>query len=526
MLNISNPPRHRYTLLASALLLAGVTVIGTLALTQSNNSTAQSTNSSAQLISPSATPLVRTLPDFTDLVEQVGPSVVNIRTTEKVKVAGAIDPNGDSPFGGIDPNMLEFFKRFGMPTPNNPKGAPKNAPPHSPDIDRPRGTGSGFILSPDGLVMTNAHVIKGASEVLVTLTDKREFKAKILGVDEKTDVALLKIQATNLPAVKIGDVARLKVGEWVMAIGSPFGLENSVTAGIVSAKARDTGEYLPFIQTDVAINPGNSGGPLINMSGQVVGINSQIVTRSGGYNGVSLAIPIDEAMHIADQLRSGGRVTRGRIGVEVGPVSTDLAQSLGLTKAQGALVGRVMEDTPAAKAGLEAGDIIRKFDGKLIEKSTDLPRMVGAIKPSTKTSIEIFRRGKTLTLAITVAELESDEAAANKANKPEKTETPAPTAYPNAYKLGLTLTDLTSEQKKANQVKSGAFVDAAISAAASAGMQAGDVIVAVANVSVTSAKDADMQFAKQDKTKPIAVQIKRGERGGYIVIKPESGASK
>ncbi|MBK5206339.1 MAG: trypsin-like peptidase domain-containing protein, partial [Polaromonas sp.] len=264
---------------------------------------------------------IRTLPDFTDLVEQVGPSVVNIRTLEKVKASAA---------GSVDEQMLEFFRRFGIPVPPNMPRAPRSDGAHpQPDEDQPRGVGSGFILTADGFVMTNAHVVDGADEVIVTLTDNREFKAKIIGADKRSDIAVVKIEATGLPAVKIGDIKRLKVGEWVMAIGSPFGLENTVTAGIVSAKQRDTGDYLPFIQTDVAINPGNSGGPLINMRGEVVGINSQIYSRSGGFQGISFSIPVDEAVRVSDQLRSSGKVTRGRIGVQIDQVTKEVAESIG-----------------------------------------------------------------------------------------------------------------------------------------------------------------------------------------------------
>ena len=290
----------------------------------------------------------RALPDFTDLVEQVGPSVVNIRTSEKSRAAAA--------GGGVDEQMLEFFRRFGIPVPPNLRPAPRSdrnqpqQPQPQPDEEQPRGVGSGFILTADGFVMTNAHVVEGADEVIVTLTDKREFKAKIIGADKRSDVAVVKIEATGLPAVKIGDITRLKVGEWVMAIGSPFGLENTVTAGIVSAKQRDTGDYLPFIQTDVAINPGNSGGPLLNMRGEVVGINSQIYSRSGGYQGISFAIPIDEAARVSDQLRSTGKVTRGRIGVQIEQVSKDVAESIGLGKPQGALVRGIETGAPAEKA--------------------------------------------------------------------------------------------------------------------------------------------------------------------------------
>jgi len=515
----------QHTVIASALLLVGVTFVGSLTLMHTAPSSAQQSSTS---------PVVRGLPDFTELVEQVGPSVVNIRTSEKIKVRSPLGDSGGEgdddeggSLNGMDPRMLEFFRRFGIPipnmpnNPNTPKGAPKKTPSAPQEIERPRGVGSGFILSADGFIMTNAHVVEGATDVLVTLTDKREFKAKIIGADKRTDVAVVKINASGLPFVKLGDVARLKVGEWVMAIGSPFGLDNSVTAGIVSAKARDTGEYLPFIQTDVAINPGNSGGPLINMRGEVVGINSQIVTRSGGYNGVSLAIPIDEATRVADQLRSGGRVARGRIGVEAGLVSAELAASLGLPKAQGALVGRLVDDAPAAKAGVELGDIILKFDGKSIDKSSDLPRTVGNTKPGTKTMVSVFRRGKTLELSITVAELEPDEAKAIKASKPEKVEKLSPPVHVAAAKLGLTFVDLTDEQKKEAKLKGGARVESVSGRAASTGLREGDIIVSVANIEVLSAKDAEAELARQDKSKPIALQMRRGSRGDYVLIKPE-----
>lgn len=378
----------------------------------------------------------RTLPDFTDLVEQVGPSVVNIRTSEKVK-AGAAG-------GGVDEQMLEFFKRFGIPVPPNMPRSPRaDRSQPQPDEDQPRGVGSGFILTTDGFVMTNAHVVEGADEVIVTLTDKREFKAKIIGADKRSDVAVVKIEATGLPAVKIGDINRLKVGEWVMAIGSPFGLENTVTAGIVSAKQRDTGDYLPFIQTDVAINPGNSGGPLLNMRGEVVGINSQIYSRSGGFQGISFAIPIDEAARVSDQLRASGKVTRGRIGVQIESVSKEVAESIGLGKAQGALVRGVEAGAPADKAGIEAGDVITKFDGKTIEKSSDLPRMVGNVKPGTKAVVTVFRRGATKELTVIIAELEAEKPA-RKASAPE---VKPPVAGP-AQVLGLVVSDLSDAQKK------------------------------------------------------------------------------
>jgi serine protease Do len=454
---------------------------------------------------------VRALPDFTDLVEQVGPSVVNIRTLEKASTR-----QGEG--GAMDQNMLEFFKRFGLPIPNMPNGprqspAPNHGQPQ--DEDQPRGVGSGFILTSDGMIMTNAHVVDGADEVLVTLTDKREFKAKIIGADKRSDVAVVKIDATGLPAVKVGDVSRLRVGEWVMAIGSPFGLENSVTAGIVSAKQRDTGDYLPFIQTDVAINPGNSGGPLINMRGEVVGINSQIYSRSGGSMGISFSIPMDEAVRVSEQLRATGRVTRGRIGVQIDQVTKEVAESIGLGKPRGALVRGVETGAPADKAGVEAGDIIIKFDGKSVDKSSDLPRMVGSTKPGTKSTLTVFRRGATKDLSVTIAEIEADKPVKKSADKPAK-----PKESSAVQVLGLTVSDLTDAVKKELGSKGGVQVDSVADAAARAGLREGDVIMTVANVSVGSVKELEVVLAKLDKTKPVPVLFRRGEWAQYTVIRP------
>ena len=449
----------------------------------------------------------RTLPDFTDLVDQVGPSVVNIRTMERVKASAQ---------GGPDEQMLEFFKRFGIPVPPGVPRSPRGERGQSePDEDQPRGVGSGFILTADGFVMTNAHVVEGADEVLVTLTDKREFKAKIVGVDKRTDVAVVKIDATGLPAVKVGDVSRLRVGEWVMAIGSPFGLESSVTAGIVSAKQRDTGDYLPFIQTDVAINPGNSGGPLINMRGEVVGINSQIYSRSGGFQGISFAIPMDEAARVADQLRATGKVTRGRIGVQIDQVSKEVAESIGLGKPQGALVRGVEAGAPAEKAGVEAGDIITKFDGKTIEKSSDLPRLVGNVKPGTKSVVTVFRRGVLKDLSVTIAEVEPEKAG----RKAAVTE-PKSKATPSVQAFGLALSDLSEAQKKELKIKGGAKIDLAEGAAARAGLREGDVIISIANTEVLNVKDFEAVVAKADKAKPINLLFRRGELAQFALIRP------
>lgn len=449
----------------------------------------------------------RGLPDFTDLVDQVGPSVVNIRTVEKASSRPGAN--------GMDEEMLEFFKRFGVPIPNTPR---KQNPqrPQQDEEPQPRGVGSGFILTADGYVMTNAHVVEGAEEVVVTLTDKREFKAKIIGADKRTDVAVVKIDATGLPAVKVGDSNRLRVGEWVMAIGSPFGLENTVTAGIVSAKQRDTGDYLPFIQTDVAINPGNSGGPLINMRGEVVGINSQIYSRSGGFMGISFAIPMDEAIRVSDQLRASGRVTRGRIGVQIGQVTKDVAESIGLGKAQGALVTGVESGSPADKAGVEAGDIITRFDGKQIDKVADLPRLVGNTKPGSKSTVTVFRRGASRDLTVTIAEIEPDSKPVAKASEREE----KPKASAAAQQIGLSVTDLTEAQKKELKLKGGVLVAAAAEAAARAGLREGDIILSVANTQVSGVKEFEAALGKADKNKSINVLYRRGEWSQYALIKP------
>jgi serine protease Do len=451
---------------------------------------------------------VRTLPDFTDLVEQVGPSVVNIRTLEKVA------PRTGSGGAGEE-EMLEFFRRFGLPIPNSPHQSPHPKVPQPQEDEQPRGVGSGFILSADGFIMTNAHVVDGADEVLVTLTDKREFKARIIGADKRSDLAVVKIDATGLPAVKVGDVSRLKVGEWVMAIGSPFGLDNTVTAGIVSAKQRDTGDYLPFIQTDVAINPGNSGGPLINMRGEVVGVNSQIYSRSGGSMGISFAIPMDEAFRVSEQLRVSGRVSRGRIGVQIEQVTKEVAESIGLGKPQGALVRGVEAGSPAEKAGVEAGDIITKFEGKAVDKSSDLPRMVGGTKPGTRSAVTVFRRGSYKELSVTIAEIEADKPAKKSPDKEVK-----PKASSAGQALGLTVSELADDLKKELKVKGGVKVDAVADAAARAGIREGDVIVTVSNFEIRNIKDFETAVAKSDRNKPIAMVIRRGEMAQIVVIRP------
>lgn len=448
------------------------------------------------------------LPDFADLVEKTGPAVINIRTTERVKPG-----QGGGVPGAEDEEMQEFFRRFfGVPIPRQqpaPRGR-RQAPQQEEEV--PRGVGSGFIISADGFVLTNAHVVEGADDVYVTLTDKREYKAKIIGVDKRTDVAVVKIEGNNLPRLTIGDPNKLRVGEWVIAIGSPFGLENTVTAGIISAKARDTGDYLPLIQTDVAVNPGNSGGPLINMRGEVVGINSQIYSRSGGYMGISFAVPIDEAMRVAEQLRVSGRVTRGRIGVQIGEVTKDVAESLGLARAQGALIQRVEPGGPAEKGGLEAGDIILKFNGANIEKSSDLPRLVGATKPGTKGTLTVWRKGAAKEVTLTIAELEPEKLVRKDEKKAK------PDQAPNS--LGLVVSDLSEAQKKELKVDGGVIVDAAEGAAARAGLRPGDVILRLNNNDVKDAKQFTGLVAKLEPKKLAVVLVRRGDASQFVPIRP------
>ncbi len=464
----------------------------------------------AGLLAMSAPPAViaqsRELPDFTDLADKWSPSVVNIRTVERGRITGGTE---------IDPNMEEFFRRFGIPLPNRPgPGQPRSPRGGGDDEPQQRGVGSGFILTADGFVLTNAHVVDGADEVLVTLTDKREFKARLVGADKRTDVAVVKIEASGLPAVKIGDVSRLRVGEWVMAIGSPFGLDNTVTAGIVSAKQRDTGDFLPFIQTDVAINPGNSGGPLINMRGEVVGINSQIYSRSGGFMGISFSIPIDEAIRVADQLRVNGRVIRGRIGVTIAPVTKEVAESIGLGKPNGALVQGVESGGPAEKAGVEAGDIIVKVDGKPVEKSGDLPRIIGATKPGSRTALQVFRRGATRDVTVVVGEFEADRPTRRAQAEPGASSPPTKTA------LGLSVSDLTDVQKRELKLRSGVRVDAVEGAAAKAGLREGDVILAIDNAEVADVKQFLAIAAKVEKARAVSLMVRRGEFVNYLVIRP------
>jgi serine protease Do len=457
----------------------------------------------AQAAAPVAVTPVTGLPDFADLVDKVGPAVVNIRTTERVRLDQ----------GGPDQEMQEFLRRFfgGQMAPRGRRGGPVEQP----QEERvQRGVGSGFVISDDGYVLTNAHVVEGADEVVVTLTDRREFKAKVLGSDVRSDVAVLKVDARNLPSVRIGDSSKIRVGEWVIAIGSPFNLENTVTAGIISAKARDTGEYLPLIQSDVAVNPGNSGGPLINMRGEVIGINSQIATLSGGYNGISFAVPIDEVMRVTDQIRKTGKVTRGRLGVQISEVTTDVAESLGLGRARGAEVAMVEPGGPADKAGVKVGDIILKFNGKDIERSSDLPRLVGGTAVGSRATVTVWRRGSQLDVPVTIVELQDEKSPTAKAT-PKK---PTPEQAPNA--LGLHVSDLTAAQKRELKTEAGVMVEFAEGRAASAGIRQGDVILQMNNVEITSAGQFNGLVAKLDAKKPVALLVRRENVSRYLVIRP------
>jgi serine protease Do len=473
------------------------------------------------------------LPDFTDLVDKVGPAVVNIRTTTRISDSGVA--RGVPP-GMNDGDMSDFFRRFfGIPMPQQP-GAPQGNDngdsagggggssgsqdvPDNSDGEQSSGVGSGFILSPDGYVMTNAHVVDDADNIYVTLTDKRQFKAKLVGVDDRTDVAVVKINATNLPSVVIGDSNKVRVGEWVVAIGSPFGLENTVTAGIVSAKGRDTGDYLPFIQTDVAVNPGNSGGPLIDMQGEVIGINSQIYSRTGGFMGISFAIPIDEAMRVANQLETTGHVVRGRIAVAIGEVTEDVAESLGLPSAEGALVSSVEPGGPADKAGVQPGDIILKFNGRSVENATDLPRMVGETKPGTKATITLWRKGQTRELPITVAEMQPDKTVKTGDN-------PAPPPRPRATNaLGIAVGDLSASQLKSLKIHGGVQIEQVDGPAARAGLQKGDIILRVGDTDITSARQFDQLTAHLDSQKLVAVLVRRGDNTQFVPLRPRGGAA-
>ena len=453
---------------------------------------AANTAAAAQADTPSEARARVDLPDFTAIAATQGAAVVNISVSGTVK-ASARQPwaEEDSPFG-------ELFRRFGMPHGGRGERVPT------------RGMGSGFIVSPDGTILTNAHVVADADEVTVKLTDKREFKAKVVGLDKQTDVAVLRIDAKNLPTVKIGNPDSVRVGEWVVAIGSPFGFENTVTAGIVSAKSRtlpDEG-YVPFMQTDVAINPGNSGGPLINANGEVIGINSQIYSRSGGYQGLSFAIPIDVAMNVEKQLVTQGKVSRGKLGVSIQDVDQALADSFGLDRPRGALVSSVEPGSPAAGAGLQPGDIILNYNGKAVGRSGDLPALVGNTAPGSSATLEIWRKGGRQALRLTVGELKT--LASRDAATTEGGAAPG--------KLGLALRPLQGDEKSQVDGGRGLVVnDVADGPAARAGIQPGDVIVAINGNRVDSVPQLKAQLERADKH--VALLVQRGERKLFVPLK-------
>jgi serine protease Do len=442
------------------------------------------------------------LPDFTELVEKQGPAVVNISTTQSVRnplVPQVPNLQEDDPF-------YEFFRRF------IPQPGPREREFHSQSL------GSGFIISQDGYILTNAHVVETAEEITVKLNDKREFKAKVIGSDRRTDVALIKIEATGLPAVRFGDPNKLRVGEWVLAIGSPFGFENTVTAGIVSAKGRSLPQetYVPFIQTDVAVNPGNSGGPLFNLKGEVVGINSQIYSRTGGFMGLSFAIPIDVANDIANQLRTTGRVTRGRIGVVIQPLTRELADGFGLTRPQGALVNSVEKGGPADKAGVEAGDVILRFDGKAVASSEDLPRIVGGTRPGSRVQMQVWRNKGPRDVQVVVAEM-PDERAARQARRSGK---PPATVQ---SQFGLTLSELNETQKNELKVSGGVLVENVQGAGQRAGVRRGDVILAINNQDVKSVEQFNQVMGQFDKGRIVALLVRRGTNSLYIPFRVDAG---
>ncbi len=443
------------------------------------------------------------LPDFTDLYEKYGATVVSIDVTQKIKRSRLPDLSEDDPF-------YEFFRRFGGQIPRH--GMPER------DFEQ-LSQGSGFIIASDGYIVTNAHVVDGADEVNVKLYDRREFKAKVIGLDKRTDVALLKIDAKDLPKVTIGDPEKLKVGEWVVAIGKPFGLENTMTAGIVSGKGRDLPQEIlvPYIQTDAAVNPGNSGGPLFNLKGEVVGINSLIFSRTGGFMGLSFAVPIDIAMNAANQIKEKGKVTRGKIGVQIQEVTKETADAFGLPKPGGALVNSVEKGGPAEKAGIETGDIIIKADGREVHTSTELPRIVTAIKPGTKVTLTVWRKGAQRDVAVTIAEIKDDGSTPT-----ARRGTPPPKEKAKPNRIGFVLVDLTDEQKKELEIKNGVGIEDIVGSV-HGNVQPGDVILAIVSRGQTAeakgAEQVNAMLSKLEKGAAVTLRLKRGDQEFYSSLK-------
>ena len=435
------------------------------------------------------------LPDFTALVEKQGAAVVNVSTTQTLQSPQSMQSIPGLPEG--DP-LAELFRRFG---------------PQMPREQQTQSLGSGFIISADGYILTNAHVVDAADKITVRLTDQREFKARVIGADRRTDVALIKIEATGLPKISQGDPSLLKVGEWVLAIGSPFGFDSSVTAGIVSGKGRSLQQenFVPFIQTDVAINPGNSGGPLFNMKGEVVGINSQIYSRSGGYMGLSFAIPIDVAMGVANQLRTNGKVTRGRIGVVIQDVTHELAESFGLHNVSGALISAVEKGGPADKAGIQASDVILKFDGKVVGASKDLPRIVAATQPGNKVTVQLWRKGASKEVSLTVAEMPGDGRTVRTSKNESSSEQIA--------RLGIGVVELTEEQKKQLEIEGGLLIDEVRGGNMRSELQRGDIILALGNTPISSVDQMNSVLKTIPKGRNVALLVRRGENASYIAIK-------
>jgi serine protease Do len=436
------------------------------------------------------------LPSFADLVEEQGVKVVNISTKTQIDQPSNIPVPEDDPF-------YDFFRRFAPP-----EGSKRES----------RSLGSGFIFTNDGYILTNSHVVAAADDITVKLNDKREFPAKLIGVDKRTDVAVIKIDASDLPFVSIGDPEKLRVGDWVLAIGSPFGFESTVTAGIVSAKGRSLPQenYVPFIQTDVAINPGNSGGPLFNLAGEVVGINAQIYSRTGGFMGLSFAIPIDVAVDVANQLKTDGRVKRGRIGVVIQEVTAELAESFGLDRARGALVSRVEKGAAASKAGIATSDIILTFDGTEVETSNDLPRIVGQTRPGKKVEVEVWRNKKLKTLTLTVGEIPADTTAKSETNSSKA-------ATSNVIEqLGLAVSDIDPMRLKELELESGVQIDRVAGAGEQAGLKTGDIVLALNNDDVTSVAQFKRLMTDYESARSVALLIQRGNGSLYVPIRLKS----
>ncbi len=478
---------------AVTLAVIGALGLGAVAADHFVPTTSAATTAAVVPAAAPVSPVQRGLPTFADIVSSQGPAVVQIRATREARKVSQLDEDMPDVFRGLPPELAPFFR--GQPMPRMPQPGPA------------MGTGSGFIVSNDGILLTNAHVVAGADEVLVKLTDQREYRAKVLGSDTATDVAVLKIDAKNLPVVRLGDPASTRVGDWVVAIGTPYGLDNTVTSGIVSAKSRALpGDgVVPFIQTDAAVNPGNSGGPLFNLNGEVVGINSQIFSRSGGFQGVAFAIPIDVAMNVAEQIRTTGKVAHGRLGVTVQPVDQALADNFGLNGPRGALVGSVQKGSPAEKAGLEPGDVIIGFNGKPVERSTDLPYRVAAMKPGSTAKVEVWRDGKSKTFDVEVGTREARRTMASADDEPAA-----------KGKLGVAVRPLSPEERKSASVERGVVVEQVAGAAAKAGVREGDIIVSVNRQSVDSPEALRSAIDKAGKT--VALLIRRDDAQIFVPV--------